>query len=355
MKKTLFFRTFLGYAAVIVLLAFGVVLFAPPLLRTHHIEERSAELERLAHLLEGQIVPYVTGAEAGDLEALVTHIGRTAGTRITVIGADGTVLADSDREPRDMENHLFRPEIQAALRGETQMSIRPSSTLKADMMYMSVPLRAGGRVVGALRMSMFMKDIEALLDALRNDLLKIIGVATAVALALAFFLARSVTGPIREAVAASKRVAAGDLTVKISERRSGEFRDFARGFNDMTGRLKQIFAECQVQNDEIATILAAIREGLCVIDGDARIVLCNQAFRRMAGDDAPEGRYLWEVVRSSSLTEVVRKVRETRVDTSEEVAIGARAYLCSVIRLAAADRLVLTLRDITEYQAKGRS
>ncbi|HSA96597.1 MAG TPA: HAMP domain-containing protein [Acidobacteriota bacterium] len=355
MKKTLFIKTFLGYAAVIVILAFGVVLFAPPLMRTHHIEERSAELEHLAHLLEGEIVPFVTGAGTGDLEALVTGIGTKTGTRITVIGADGTVLADSEREPRDMENHLFRPEIQAALRGEIQRSIRPSSTLKAEMMYMSVPLRAGGRVVGALRMSLFMKDIEALLDALRNDLLEVIGVATVVALALALFLARSVTGPIREAVVAAKRVAAGDLDVKVSERRSGEFRDFARGFNDMTGRLKQTFAECQVQNDEIKTILASIREGLCVIDGDARIVLCNQAFRRMAGDDAPEGRHLWEVVRSSSLTEVVRKVRETHVDTSEEVTIGARAYLCSVIRLAAGGRLVLTLRDITEYQAKGRS
>jgi two-component system, OmpR family, phosphate regulon sensor histidine kinase PhoR len=354
MKKTLFLRTFLGYAAIIALLAAGVVLFAPPLMRTHHIEERSAELEHLAHLLEGRIVPFVTGAEAGDLEALVMGLGKQTATRITVIGADGAVLADSEREPRDMENHLFRPEIQAALRGETQRSIRPSSTLKADMMYMSVPLRAGGRVVGALRMSLFMKDIEALLDALRNDLLKVIGIATVVALILAFVLARSVIRPVREAIHASKSVAAGDLDVKVPERRSGEFHDFARGFNDMTGRLKQTFAECQVQNDEIKTILASIREGLCVIDGDARIVLCNQAFRGMAGDDAPEGRYLWEVVRSSSLTEVVRKVRETRVDTSEEVAIGARAYLCSVIRLAAADRLVLTLRDITEFQAKAK-
>ncbi len=354
MKKTLFLRTFLGYAVVIALLAFGVAAFAPPLMRTHHIEERSAELEHLSHLLEGEIVPFVTGAEAGDMEALVTGIGKKTGTRITVIGADGTVLADSEREPKDMENHLFRPEIQAALRGEAQRSIRPSSTLKADMLYMSVPLRAGDEVVGALRISLFMKDIEALLGSLRDDLLKVIGVATVVALALAFFLARSVAGPVREAVAASKRVAAGDLDVKVSERRSGEFRDLARGFNDMTGRLKQTFAECQMQSDEIRTILASIREGLCVLDGDARIVLCNQAFRRMAGDDSPEGRHLWEAVRSSSLTEVVRKVRETRVDTSEEVAIGTRAYLCSVIRLAAGDRLILTLRDITEYQAKSK-
>jgi hypothetical protein len=83
--------------------------------------------------------------------------------------------------------------------------------------------------------------------------------------------------------------------------------------------------------------------------------MCNAAFRRIAGSDAPEGRHFWEVVRSSSLSDIVRKVRETRVDTSEEASIGDRTFLCSVIYLAAGDRFVLTLRDVTGYQAQGTS
>jgi two-component system, OmpR family, phosphate regulon sensor histidine kinase PhoR len=355
MKKTLFLRIFMGYAAVIALLAVAVTMFAPPLMRTHHIEERAAGLEHMALLLEGQLVPYVRGTAAGDLEHLVTAIGSKTGTRITLIGADGSVLADSEKEPRDMENHLFRPEIQASLRGEKLMSIRPSSTLKADMMYMSIPLRADGRVVGALRLSLFMKDIESLLDALRNDLLKVVGMVTLVALGLAFFLTRSVTGPLREVIDASKRVAAGDFDVTVSTRRSGEFRDFARSFNVMTGWLKDAFAETHMQNEEIRSILASIREGLCVLDRDGRIMLCNAGFRRIAGDDAPEGRHFWEVVRSSSLMNIIRGVRDTRVDTSEEVSIGERAYLCSVVYLSAGDRLVLTLRDFTQFQAQAKT
>ena len=355
MKKTLFLRTFLGYAAVIALLAAAVTMFAPPLMRTHHIKERAAGLEHMAFLLEDQVLPYVAGTAAGNLAGLVTAIGRKTGTRITVIGADGGVLADSEQEPRDMENHLFRPEIQASLRGEELMSIRPSSTLKADMMYMSIPLRSEGRVVGALRLSVFMKDIEALLSTLRGDLLEVVGAVSVVALALALFLTRSVTGPVREAVAASKRVAAGDVEAALSVRRSGEFRDFALGFNAMAGRLKDMFGETQVQSQEIQSILASIREGLCVLDRDGRIAMCNAAFRRIAGSDAPEGRHFWEVVRSSSLSEIVHKVRETRVDTSEEASIGDRAFLCSVIYLAAGDRLVLTLRDVTPFQALAKA
>jgi two-component system, OmpR family, phosphate regulon sensor histidine kinase PhoR len=351
MKKTLFLRFFLGYAAVIVLLAAAVLVFAPTLMRTHHNEERAAGLEHLALLLEGQVLPYVTGTASGDLEALVTDLGRKTATRITVIGPDGSVLADSEKEPRDMENHLFRPEIQASLRGEMLTSIRPSSTLKADMMYLSIPLRSGDRIVGALRLSLFMKDIEGVLAAFRADLWRVVGLVALVALVLALFLTRSVAGPVREVIDASKRVAAGDFDVRVSTRRNGELRDNALAFNAMTGRLKDMFGEIRLQNEEIGSILASIREGLCVLDAGATIVLCNTSFRRLAGREDPEGRHFWEVVRSSSAMELVRKARESGACETGEVAVGDRVYYGSVSRLAAADRLVVTLHDVTEFRA----
>jgi two-component system phosphate regulon sensor histidine kinase PhoR len=351
MKKTLFLRVFLGYAAVIVLLATAVTLFAPPAMRKHHVEERSTSLERMAILLEGQVAPDLVAGAVGDLARLVSAYGHRTNTRITVIDPSGVVLADSEREARDMENHLYRPEIQASLRGEKQMSIRYSSTLKTEMMYFSLPVVVEGRVVGALRLSYFMKDFEALMGSLRGDLLTIVGAVTLCALIIAFFLARSVTGPVREVIDASRRVASGDFDVSVSTRRSGEFRDFARGFNAMTGRLKEMFGEITVQSEEIRSILASIREGLCVLDKDSRIVLCNASFRRLAGNDVPEGRHFWEVVRSSSAGEIVRKAREGGADASGEAAIGDRSFFCSVSRLAAADRLVVTLHDVTAFRA----
>ena len=351
MKKTLFLRFFLGYAAVVVLLAAAVLVFAPPLLRSHHNEERADGLEHMALLLEGQVLPFVTGAAPGDLEALIVDLGRKTATRITVIGPDGRVLADSEKEPRDMENHLFRPEIQASLRGETQMSIRPSSTLGADMMYLSVPLRSDGRVAGALRLSLFMKDIEVVMAAFRGDLWRVVGIVALVALLLAYFLTRSVAGPLREVIEASKRVAAGDFDVRVSTRRQGEFRDHALSFNAMTGRLKGLFDELRLKNEETGRILASIREGLCVLDGDARILSSNASFRRLTGREAPEGLHFWEVLRSSAAMEMVRKARAGEAGETGEVALGDRVFVCSASRLAAADRLVVTLHDITEFRA----
>jgi two-component system phosphate regulon sensor histidine kinase PhoR len=346
MKNTLFLKIFLGYAAVIALLAAAVTLFAPPLMRTLHVDERASGLEHLALLLEGQVLPYMTGPAPGNLEEFVTGIGKKTGVRITVIGADGSVLADSEKEPRDMENHFFRPEIQASLRGETQMSIRPSSTLKADMLYLSIPLRSGGRIVGALRLSVFMREIEVLLDALRSRLLRVAGLVTLVALVLAFFLTRSVTGPVGEVMDATRRVAGGDFDVTVSTHRKGEFRDFALGFNAMTGRLKDMFGETRLQNEEIRHILSSVREGVCVIDKDGRIALCNQSFHRIIGHEAPEGRHFWEVLRSSSAAEAVRKARESGTEAAGEALIGGHAFVVKVAPLAEGRSLVISLQEV---------
>ena len=345
MKRTLFLRIFLGYAAVIAILAAGVEIFAPPAMRDHHVRERSDGLKNMALVLQAQVIPLLKSAGSGDLSGLVRSYGRSTGTRITVIDLEGNVLADSERTPGGMENHLFRPEIQASLRGETRMSIRPSSTLGDDMMYLSVPLESDGRVVGALRLSTFMKDFEVLMAALRLDLLRVLAVATVLALLLAFLLTRSVAAPVREVIDASKRVAAGDFDVAVSARRSGEFRDFARSFNAMTGRLKGLFGEIRLQNEEIRGILASVREGLCVVDDKARIVICNENFQQLAGRESPEGRHFWEVLRSSSAAEAMRQARATGAEATGEAVIGGRTYAITVAPLAEGGCLLVSLHE----------
>lgn len=343
MKKSLFLRIFLGYAAVIALFAAGVEVLAPPAMRRHHLDERSASLTHMAVVLEAQVIPFLTGPGAGDLAGLVHAYGRETATRITVIDRDGNVLADSEREPRDMESHSFRPEIQASLRGETRMSIRRSSTLGTEMMYLSVPLRSDGTVVGALRLSSYMRDFESLMSALRADLLSVLVLATVVALLLALLLTRSVESPVQEVMDASSRVAGGDFDAAVSTRRSGAFRAFAQSFNAMTGRLKDMFGEVRRQDEEIRSILASVQEGLCVLDEKSRVLIANEVFRRLAGGEAPEGRHFWEVLRSSAAAEAVRQARGSGKDATAEAEIGGREFLVKVAPLAGGSRLVVTL------------
>ncbi len=107
-----------------------------------------------------------------------------------------------------------------------------------------------------------MKDIDDLLAHLRR---RIVGTALAV-MALVFlamlFFSRSISGPVREFVTASRKVAGGDFEAKVSLRNKGEFADFARSFNTMTADLKSMFATCEERREELDSILSSIQDGL---------------------------------------------------------------------------------------------
>jgi len=350
MKHSIFLRIFIGYAVVVLFLGAIVTLVAPGPMKRHYIQEQETHLEHLGALLEGPVVASLAGSDAQALEDYIREIGRKTSARVTVIRPDGTVLADSEKEPLDMENHLYRPEIFAALRGEKQMSVRFSSTLKRDMMYMSFPLRSGDRVVGALRLSLFMTDLDRLFGRLRSDLFQIVGLVTLLALGAAFFFARSISKPLREFIDASAQVAAGDFGTKVSLRQQGEFKKYALSFNAMTDDLRAMFQQIRLQTEELNSILASIQDGLCVLDADGRILLSNDGFRRIAGAGAVEGKYYWEVIRSSKLAEVIKGSRGSRRAVSEEVGLGDRVFSSSITPLSSDDRSVVMLRDITEFR-----
>ncbi len=55
--------------------------------------------------------------------------------RLTLIDPQGNVLCDSNADPLLMENHLNRPEVVAALKGDVSFHMRESSTLKKRFLY----------------------------------------------------------------------------------------------------------------------------------------------------------------------------------------------------------------------------
>ncbi len=350
MKNTFFIRILAGFAAVVAVMGGATALIGPRLMRANHLEEQTAQLERLAGLLEA---PILSRLEIGDLEALedfVNTTGRNTATRITVIDPKGVVLSDSEKEPRDMENHFYRPEIFEAFKGQRQKSIRRSATLNAEMMYMSFPLWKEGDVAYVLRLSLFMRDLDALFSRFRSDLLAITGLASILSLSMALVFSRHVSRPVGDFIRASEKVASGDFETQVSMRQRGEFRRFARSFNSMTGKLKDSFREIRVQTEELNSILASIREALFVLEPDDRIALCNDSFRKVAGDARPEGKYYWEVVRSSKFAEAMKRARETGKGESEEISWAERHFLAGVSPLATSARCVVTFHDMTEFR-----
>ena len=176
--------------------------------------------------------------EPGQLDSLVERSARDLGGRVIVVGADGTLLADSSGGDVGGDvSYASRPEIARALAGEPSQGQRRSESLGEDLLFTAVPVVVAGRPAGAVRVT---QGVDAVQREVRNDVIALIGVgvvALLLGLAVAWFLAGSLAKPLRNLAGAARRVTGGDLDARATAEGSAEQREVASAFNEMTGRL----------------------------------------------------------------------------------------------------------------------
>ena len=118
MRRNLFAKLALTFLALLLSVLIAVDFFAERALRRDYERTGFAQLASIAHFsqLHPPSAAALLAADSSD-PALREWVGQMAvsGVRVTVITANGQVLADSEVDPRTMENHSDRPEIRAAI------------------------------------------------------------------------------------------------------------------------------------------------------------------------------------------------------------------------------------------------
>jgi len=125
MRKSIFVRSLGGYTLIVAVFAAALLGFSFRAVRKAYLEDQKTRLRNLAEVLTPRMTGLLSGAEPGGAEPFVRDLGGRLGVRITLIAADGRVLADSDEAPERMESHQYRPEIYQAMKGETATAVRP--------------------------------------------------------------------------------------------------------------------------------------------------------------------------------------------------------------------------------------
>jgi two-component system phosphate regulon sensor histidine kinase PhoR len=350
MNKSLFLKIFAGFVIVIIAMAAVTLLLSYRTIRTHHLETQRESLRFLAMGLKPVFSAALASRDAARLDSLAKDLGLQTNSRITIIDPEGTVVADSWRSPAEMENHKTRPEIMRALRGEVGTSLRYSSTLEEALLYVAIPVEDRDEVGGVLRVSLSLKSIDDALGGLRDDIIVIGSVIALLSLIGALLFTRNFSRPIDRLIAASRRVASGDFDARVLLRGGGELKELAGSFNYMTDQVKRLFGELSEKSEELNGVVGTIRDGLLVLDKDGRIVLSNPGFMSIAGEEAVDGKFYWEVIQVPDLADLVRIVTAQRANSVREVHFNGRDYLCSGDFLSSREGVVLLIHDITEMK-----
>ena len=350
MRRSIFFKIFGGYLLVTVILSGLILAFSFAGIRQFYIESATRDLRNLGVTIETSTTSLVTGKSYRALDALVKKIGKEIKTRITIISPDGIVLADSEADPRTMENHRTRTEVAQALEGKVGKFLRVSGTLKEEMLYVALPLKTENETIGVVRLSLFLKEMNHALYQLKIKILLITLLILCISLLFALFFSRGLSGPIRELSEASKKVAGQDFDVRVFLRNRDELKDLADSFNSMVTQIRSLFAELTHQKGELTSIISSLQEGLLVLDQDDRVLLCNESFRKIIGDAALDGKFFWEVFREPQFDEMIKKVRSARQNLMEEIEFRKRVYLSSATFLESEGEIAMVFHDITQIK-----
>jgi len=277
-------------------------------------------------------------------------------TRITIIAADGSVLADSfpPAYPTGaIQNRLLRPEIIAADVGFPEVQTRFSDTHNTYFIYYALKVPVDDSHV-FIRAAIPVAHIDAYLLQSLPLLMFLLAV-----LALAcFFVVRGVANRILEPFTSIEHnlrlLSRGEYTQTPIVKSYEEIEKITREIDDIALFLQKNYDVLRNEKDKLAYILNSISDGLFVVDDDVNITLVNTAAYAIFNTPNVVGKKLNYFVSDKSLATTIEECIAENRDTFFEFSFYGKIYLVTIKRLPDTDLTMCAMTDITESRENAK-
>lgn len=272
--------------------------------------------------------------------------------RLTLIAEDGSVLADSEADAVQMENHADREEVKQALAGGTGEAQRSSETLGKTMVYEAVRTQEGL----VLRMAVPVSNTAAFVGEVLPAVFIVALVVVILTIILAGRMTRSMLRPFEEMQISLKSILRGEKTA-LPEPAYEELKPIVDGYTMLLSRLQEYIESIRSQTVKIDNIVKYMREGLIFVDGEAVILLKNNSACRMLDipSETAEKTKLFYVLRDKMMIDAVKKALEEKIssviDLSRPEGRELRCYVNPVLYGAGA---IMLISDVTEIKQAER-
>jgi two-component system phosphate regulon sensor histidine kinase PhoR len=280
------------------------------------------------------------------LADIAAQEGQAAGARATVIDASGKVLADSESDPAQMENHAKRVEFAAALAGQTGENERRSATLGIPFLYVAAPISGG-----AVRLAYPLSDIEAVQAQVRRTLLWGSAIASLMALLIAAGASIWMARRLQRIVDVAARIERGDLRARVSETPLDEIGRVAAAIDKTAEQVERSFAAVRSSQRQLETLLNSMQDAVIAVSPDGLVRWANQPMDRLVPQHTRLNAPVVETIRDPDFLATVKAAmmnKEARTARATSIVPG-RAFDVTAAPLPDGG-VVAVLRDLTETE-----
>jgi len=355
MFRSIRWRITVPYTVLILLATAALTVYFSGFMRQTHLADLRAHLTTEARLVGEAVAPLlVEDGTVETIDPLVKHWGELLETRVTVIRADGVVLGDSHEHPAAMENHLGRPEVQQALAEGLGTSTRHSRTVNYEMLYVAVPVKADGQVVGITRIACPLTRIETSVARLRCTIVGASLLTALLAGLLTLLIAGQLTRSLRELTHLAERLSRGDLDGRIYLSSQDEVGRLADACNRMATEIQTQMEGLADQRNALTAVLTHMADGVVITGEEGQVRLMNPAAARILGlsQGTAVGESFVAVARNHQVVEVWRRCQESGEEQSETVEMVRHGPFLRVVatplRGTSQTGCLVLLQDLTQ-------
>lgn len=199
--------------------------------------------------------------------------------RVTYMDRNGKVAADSTADNETLNNHNNRPEIIEARGKGVGYSVRYSSSLNKNMVYVATMFGNGNIIRSSMPLSLInsfeSRYIKYYLIALFCVLL--------CALIISWRLSQVIVYPIKELQYVTSRVANGELYKRIRNLSNDEIGELGKTFNNMADKLQNTLKEATDRQNRLEAILKSMDSGVIAIDTNYKVIMINPYAKEIFG------------------------------------------------------------------------
>lgn len=269
--------------------------------------------------------------------------------RVTVVDKSGKVLSDSETaDVSNMENHIDREEIVAALHGKPVAVTRRSDTTNKDMVYsaVKVDLSADDYVFVRVSTSVDSVNLYATSTILPNFYVLIAAIIAAVILSVV--LTKSLVKPMAEIKNNLIALNNGTFTPSTPSEKDPEINKMLSEINDIGEKLSDTITTVSEDNKKLDYILNNVSDGIVVITREGNIEVMNDNAKLVfdVKNDAISSNYTVLSANEKFISAVSDAVNE-RINKVFEFTTAAHDVYLTSIRCLDGGMTIILLSDIT--------
>lgn len=319
-QVSLFWKLGLTYLVLLFVVLVSIDFYVGSILRQEYTRAAEQQLDSLAQLARAHPPEF---DDSHSVASWISWVSRS-GARVTLIAADGRVLADSAADAKAVENHSSFPEFHAAIAQGEGEAVRHSQALNRDLIYRDIRFDRIAQPSVVISFSRSLAPINTSLVSVRDALWEVSALILLLGIGISLLFSRGFVQRIENLKGFSRRVAGGDFSSLHGESGNDELGELANSMNNTAARLSATIQSLTEERNRSAAILRSMAEGVAVVDAQSRLAFCNEAFAKIWHVDAREieGRSAIEVIRQPDVLELIPQALAADRTLVGEVSFG---------------------------------